>query len=122
MALGIPQVRGRSVGCCRSGQACKAGRDGASHCRVRQLAWLCGGLQPLEAAGLRAGLLPHPVLNPLPFPFLQADASAAALKQQIALGRVGAPEEAAGAMLMLASPYSSYVSGQALEVTGGGWL
>lgn len=53
---------------------------------------------------------------------LQADGAAAAMKQLIALGRVGAPEEAAGAMLLLASPYASYVTGQALEVTGGGWL
>ena len=47
---------------------------------------------------------------------------AAAMKQMIALGRVGAPEEAAGAMLLLASPHASYITGQAVEVTGGGWL
>lgn len=52
----------------------------------------------------------------------QADGAAAAMKQLIALGRVGAPEEAAGAMLLLASPYASYITGQSLEVTGGGWL
>lgn len=28
----------------------------------------------------------------------------------------------AGAMLLLASPYASYITGQAIEVTGGGWL
>lgn len=55
-------------------------------------------------------------------PFLQADGAAAYMKQQIALGRIGVAEEAAGAMLMLASPYASYISGQAIEVTGGGWL
>lgn len=44
------------------------------------------------------------------------------MKMQIALGRVGAPEEAAGAMLLLASPYASYITGQNVEVTGGGWL
>jgi hypothetical protein len=27
-----------------------------------------------------------------------------------------------GAMLLLASPYASYITGQAVEVTGGGWL
>lgn len=51
-----------------------------------------------------------------------ADAAAAFAKQQIPLGRVGTPEEAAGAMLLLACPYASYISGQAIEVTGGGWL
>ena len=53
---------------------------------------------------------------------VQADGMAAAMRQMIALGRVGAPEEAAGAMLLLASPYASYITGQAVEVTGGGWL
>lgn len=58
----------------------------------------------------------------VPLGIPQANGAAAAMKQLIALGRVGAPEEAAGAMLLLASPYASYVTGQALEVTGGGWL
>jgi len=35
------------------------------------------------------------------------------------LRRVGSPEEAAGAMLLLASPLASYITGQAVEVTGG---
>lgn len=52
----------------------------------------------------------------------QASATAALMKQMIPLGRVGAPEEAAGAMLLLASPYASYITGQSMEVTGGGWL
>ena len=52
----------------------------------------------------------------------QASGVASLMKQMIAIGRVGAPEEAAGAMLLLASPYASYVTGQSLEVTGGGWL
>lgn len=37
----------------------------------------------------------------------------------IPLKRKGTPEEAAGALLMLASPYSSYITGHCLEVTGG---
>ncbi|KAL4858829.1 3-oxoacyl-[acyl-carrier-protein] reductase FabG [Chlorella vulgaris] len=58
----------------------------------------------------------------VPLGIPQASGVAAAMKQMIALGRVGAPEEAAGAMLLLASPYASYITGQALEVTGGGWM
>ena len=52
----------------------------------------------------------------------QADATAGIMQQLVALGRVGTAEEAAGAMLLLASPYASYITGQAVEVTGGGWL
>lgn len=37
----------------------------------------------------------------------------------IPMGRPGTPQEAAGAILFLASPLSNYVSGQVLEVTGG---
>ncbi len=43
---------------------------------------------------------------------------AAALKL-VPLGRLGTPQEAAGAILFFASPLSDYVSGQVLEVAGG---
>jgi 3-oxoacyl-[acyl-carrier protein] reductase len=46
-------------------------------------------------------------------------AGKAVLDKLIPLGRSGKPEEAAGALLMLASPHASYISGQCLEVTGG---
>ncbi len=39
--------------------------------------------------------------------------------QLIPLGRPGTPEEAASAMLLLASPFANYITGQVLEVTGG---
>lgn len=38
---------------------------------------------------------------------------------RIPLGRVGTPEEAAGGILLLASPFASYITGHTLEVTGG---
>ena len=41
------------------------------------------------------------------------------LKMATPLGRLGTVEEAAGGMLMLASPFASYVTGHTLEVTGG---
>jgi 3-oxoacyl-[acyl-carrier protein] reductase len=40
-------------------------------------------------------------------------------KTLVPLGRPGTPQEAAGAILFLASPLSDYVSGQVLEVAGG---
>lgn len=40
----------------------------------------------------------------------------------VPLGRVGTPEEAAGAILLLCSPYATYITGQCLEVTGGAFL
>lgn len=41
------------------------------------------------------------------------------MKFAIPLGRTGSPEEAAGGILLLASPYASYITGHTLEVTGG---
>ena len=52
----------------------------------------------------------------------QADATAGIMQQLVALGRVGTAEEAAGSALLLACPYASYITGQAIEVTGGGWM
>jgi 3-oxoacyl-[acyl-carrier protein] reductase len=40
-------------------------------------------------------------------------------KMGIPLGRAGTPEEAAGALLLLASPLASYITGHTLEATGG---
>jgi 3-oxoacyl-[acyl-carrier protein] reductase len=37
----------------------------------------------------------------------------------IPLGRPATPEEAAGGILMMASPWAAYITGHTLEVTGG---
>lgn len=44
------------------------------------------------------------------------------IKSQIPLRRTGTAEEAAGAVLMLVLPYSSYMTGQVLEVNGGAFM
>lgn len=41
------------------------------------------------------------------------------IQLMIPLGRAGTVEEAAGALLLLASPYAAYINGHVLEVTGG---
>lgn len=40
----------------------------------------------------------------------------------VPLQRAAAPEEAASAVLAVASPLFSYVTGQTIEVTGGKWI
>jgi 3-oxoacyl-[acyl-carrier protein] reductase len=49
---------------------------------------------------------------------INPDALAAA-EQMIALGRAGTPEEAAGAVYLLCTPESSYITGQTLICSGG---
>ena len=43
----------------------------------------------------------------------------AALERKIAMGRLGKPEDCAGAVVFLCSPASSYITGQVLIVDGG---
>jgi len=49
----------------------------------------------------------------------QSNASGANKHENIPLRRPGRVDEAAGGILMLASPFSSYITGHTLEVTGG---
>jgi 3-oxoacyl-[acyl-carrier protein] reductase len=48
-----------------------------------------------------------------------SETARAQLMKSIALGRLGLPEEVAGAVLFLCSPLASYVTGHTLEVDGG---
>jgi 3-oxoacyl-[acyl-carrier protein] reductase len=45
----------------------------------------------------------------------------AAVPMLIPLGRAGTPAEAAGGVFFLCSPWSKYVTGQVLNITGGHW-
>lgn len=58
----------------------------------------------IEGAGLR-GMLPEDIL--------------AEDRSQVPLGRTAEPEDVANVVLFLASPFSAYMTGQAINVTGG---
>jgi len=45
-----------------------------------------------------------------------------ALKQQIPLARLGAPEEIAHAVAFLASPRAGYITGETLHINGGMYM
>jgi 3-oxoacyl-(acyl-carrier-protein) reductase len=50
------------------------------------------------------------------------DASLAAVKAMTPVGRLGTPDEVAAAILFLASPQASYITGQVLAVNGGMYM
>jgi NAD(P)-dependent dehydrogenase (short-subunit alcohol dehydrogenase family) len=47
------------------------------------------------------------------------DATCEQFKSQIPIGRLGGPEDVAGACLFLASPLSTYITGASIDVNGG---
>ncbi|MCA9173436.1 MAG: 3-oxoacyl-ACP reductase FabG [Planctomycetales bacterium] len=49
------------------------------------------------------------------------DSALAAMLSQVPMGRLGRPDEVAGAILFLCSPLASYITGQTLAVNGG-WI
>ncbi|NMG64198.1 3-oxoacyl-ACP reductase FabG [Azoarcus indigens] len=91
--------------------AAKAGVAGMSRALAREL-----GSRNITVNCVAPGFIDTDMTKALP------DASRDALLGQIALGRLGRPEEIAGAVAFLASPAAAYVTGTTLHVNGGMYM
>jgi Tropinone reductase 1 len=70
--------------------------------------------------GIRVNAVaPWYIKTPLAQPVLQDDAYRSAVIARTPLGRIGEPEEVAGAVAFLCMPAASYITGQCLAVDGG---
>jgi NAD(P)-dependent dehydrogenase (short-subunit alcohol dehydrogenase family) len=72
--------------------------------------------------GIRVnGIAPGLIRTPLTSVWIEARADdlLAHYKKKILLGRIGAPEDCAGAVVFLSSPAASYITGEILTIDGG---
>ncbi len=91
--------------------AAKAGVGGMTRALAREL-----GSRNITVNCVAPGFIDTDMTRALP------DAARDALVGQIAVGRLGQPEEIAAAVAFLASPAASYVSGTTLHVNGGMYM
>lgn len=91
--------------------AAKAGVAGMSRALAREL-----GSRNITVNCVAPGFIDTDMTRALP------DAARDALLGNIALGRLGRPEEIAGAVAFLASPAAAYVTGTTLHVNGGMYM
>ncbi len=88
-----------------------AASKAAIHCFTKTLA------KELAASGITVNAVaPGPIETEMTTGFPEE------LRQAIPLGRMGLPEEVAGAVLYLASPEARFVTGEILDVNGGLWM
>ncbi|WJD72283.1 SDR family oxidoreductase [Pseudomonas asiatica] len=92
--------------------ASKAGANGFIRSAALELAG-----QGIRVNGVEPGMIRTPAMSNLGDEQLNARIAAA-----VPLGRLGEPEDIAGAMLFLASEQASYITGQTLIVDGGSTL
>jgi len=91
--------------------AAKAGLAGLSRALAREL-----GSRNITVNCIAPGFIATDMTEVLP------EAQKAALLAQIPLGRLGAPEEIAAAVVFLASPGGAYITGTELHVNGGMYM
>ena len=91
--------------------AAKAGVAGMSRALAREL-----GSRNITVNCVAPGFIDTDMTRALP------EAARTALLGNIALGRLGRPEEIAGAVAFLASPAAAYVTGTTLHVNGGMYM
>jgi len=91
--------------------AAKAGLAGMTRSLAREL-----GSRNITVNCIAPGFIATDMTDVLP------EAQKAALLAQIPLGRLGAPEEIAGAVAFLASPAAAYITGTELHVNGGMYM
>lgn len=75
----------------------------------------------LAANGIRVNAVAPATTDTPMISFLSAD-ERHALEAQTPLGRLGTPEEVAAAIVFLASPEASYITGETLNVNGGTFM
>lgn len=91
--------------------AAKAGVAGMTRALAREL-----GSRNITVNCVAPGFIDTDMTKELP------DAQREALQNQIALGRLGQPEEIAAAVVFLASPAASYITGVTLHANGGMYM
>jgi 3-oxoacyl-[acyl-carrier protein] reductase len=92
--------------------ATKAGLNGFIRAAALELS-----VRGITVNGIEPGLIDTPALRSL-----GTEAELAAMRANIPVGRFGAPEEVAAAMLFLASDAAAFITGQTIVVDGGALL
>jgi 3-oxoacyl-[acyl-carrier protein] reductase len=88
--------------------ATKAGAEGMARSLAREL-----GSRAITVNCVAPGFIDTDMTRAL------SDAQREALQAQIPLGRLGAPEDVAGAVMFLVSDVGQYITGETLHVNGG---